>query len=258
MRSIWAGAIAFGLVDLPVKLYSATQTSAIDFDMLDIRDHSHIRFIRVNEHSGKEVRRENIAKGYKFKGEYVILNDEDFEAASLENSKIIAISGFAREDDIDSIYFETPYYVAPDQSGEKAYALLREALLKTAKVGVGTFVIRNREHLAILRATDDVIILNKIRFAEEIRDSSELALPPRTAVRKSELDMAVSLIDQLSEEFDIAAYKDTYTDALMRLIRAKVRGAKTKAPHLRVIRTKSTNLITQLKASLVDTRKKVS
>jgi DNA end-binding protein Ku len=257
MRSIWTGAIGFGLVNIPVKLYSATETSTLDLDMLDKKDHSHIRFMRVNEHSGKEVSWENIVKGYKLKDEYVILTDEDFEAASVEKSKVIAISGFAKEDEIDSIYFETPYYVEPEESGGRAYALLREALLKTAKVGIATFVMRSREHLAILRAADNVIILNKIRFAEEIKDASDLDIPSKTGIKKDELEMAVSLINQLSEKFDIYAYKDTYTESLLKVIAAKAKGAKTKAPHLKVVHTKSTDLVAQLKASL-NARKKVS
>lgn len=257
MRSIWTGAISFGLVNIPVKLYSAAKASELDLDMLDKNDHSRIRLMRVNEHSGKEVSWENIAKGYKLHGKYVVLTDEDFEAASVEKPKVITISGFAKEDEIDSLYFETPYYVEPDESGDRAYALLREALLKTEKVGIATFVMRSRENLAILKAKDNVIILNKIRFAEEIRHVSELALPPKTAIRKSELEMAVSLIDQLSEEFDISAYKDTYTASLMKLIRAKAKGVIAKPPHLKVVHTKSTDLMAQLKASL-DRRKKVS
>jgi len=257
MRSIWTGAIGFGLVNIPVKLYSATETSTLDLDLLDKKDHSHIRLMRVNERSGKEVSWENIVKAYKYKDEYVVLTDDDFEAASVEKSKIIAISGFAREDEIDSIYFETPYYVEPEESGGKAYALLREALLRTEKVGIATFVMRSRENLAILRATDNVIILNKIRFAEEIKDASALDLPSKTGIKKDELDMAVSLINQLSEQFDISAFKDTYTDSLLKIIAAKAKGAKPKAPHLKVVHTKSTDLMEQLRASL-KARKKAS
>jgi len=257
MRSIWTGAIGFGLVNIPVKLYSATETSTLDLDLLDKKDHSHIRLMRVNERSGKEVSWENIVKAYKYKDEYVVLTDEDFEAASVEKSKVIAISGFAREDEIDSIYFETPYYVEPEESGGKAYALLREALLRTEKVGIATFVMRSRENLAILRATDNVIILNKIRFAEEIKDASALDLPSKTGIKKDELDMAVSLINQLSEQFDISAFKDTYTDSLLKIIAAKAKGAKPKAPQLKVVHTKSSDLMEQLRASL-KVRKKAS
>jgi DNA end-binding protein Ku len=257
MRSIWTGTIGFGLVNIPVKLYSATETSTLDLDMLDKKDHSHIRMMRVNENSGKEVSWENIVKAYKYKDEYVVLADEDFEAASVEKSKVITISGFAREDEIDSIYFETPYYVEPEESGGKAYALLREALLRTEKVGIATFVMRSRENLAILRATDDVIILNKIRFAEEIKDASALDLPSKAGIKKDELDMAVSLINQLSEQFDISAFKDTYTDSLLKIIAAKAKGAKPKAPQLKVVHTKSSDLMEQLRASL-KARKKAS
>ncbi|MCK9622930.1 MAG: Ku protein [Methylobacter sp.] len=257
MRSIWTGAIGFGLVNIPVKLYSATETSTLDLDMLDKKDHSHIRLMRVNEHSGKEVSWENIVKAYKYKDEYVVLSDEDFEAASVEKSKVITISGFAGEDEIDSIYFETPYYVEPEESGVKAYALLREALLKTEKVGIATFVMRSRENLAILRPTNSVIILNKIRFAEEIKDASALDLPSKTGIKKDELEMAVSLINQLSEKFDISAYKDTYTDSLLKIIAAKAKGAKPKKPHLKVVPTQSTDLVAQLRASL-NARKKAS
>lgn len=257
MRSIWTGAIGFGLVNIPVKLYSATETSTLDLDMLDKKDHSHIRLMRVNEHSGKEVSWENIVKAYKYKDEYVVLSDEDFEAASVEKSKVITISGFVGEDEIDSIYFETPYYVEPEESGVKAYALLREALLKTEKVGIATFVMRSRENLAILRPTNNVIILNKIRFAEEIKDASALDLPSKTGIKKDELEMAVSLINQLSEKFDISAYKDTYTDSLLKIIAAKVKGAKPKKPHLKVVPTQSTDLVAQLRASL-NARKKAS
>jgi DNA end-binding protein Ku len=257
MKSIWTGAIGFGLVNIPVKLYSAVETSSLDLDMLDKKDHSNIRFKRVNERSGNEVSFENIVKGYKLNEEYVILTDEDFEEASVEKSKVIAIADFVNEDEIDSIYFETPYYVEPEKSGVRAYVLLQEALLKTAKVGIATFVMRSRENLAILRATEDVVILNKIRFAEEIRNTSELALPPKTGIKKAELEMAVSLVNQLTGKFDIAAYKDTYTEALLKLIKAKAKGTKTQTPNLRVVHTKSTDLIAQLKASL-NNRKKVS
>jgi DNA end-binding protein Ku len=293
MRSIWTGAISFGLVNIPVKLYSAAKASELDLDMLDKKDHSRIRLLRVNERSGKEVSWENIAKGYKLQGKYVVLTDEDFEAASVEKPNVITISGFTKEDEIDSMYFETPYYVEPDKSGDRAYALLREALLKTEKVGIATLVMRSRENLAVLKAKDNVIVLNKIRFAEEIKNVSELALPPKaelsslpartklmpsgykaelssssaqtklmpfgykTVIRKAELEMAVSLIDQLSGEFDLSAYKDSYTASLMKLIRAKAKGVRPKPPHLKVVPTQSTDLAEQLKASL-NSRKKVS
>lgn len=258
MRPIWTGAIGFGLVNIPVKLYSATQTSNINLDMLDKKDHSNIRFQRVNEKTGKEVTWENIVKGYKIGSDYVVLDDKDFEAASAKKTKTIEISDFVKADEISSIYYETPYYVEPDKSGTRAYELLRQALIKTGKVGISTFVMRSKESLAILRADEDVIVLNRIRFEEEIRDPKELTLPEKTSVKPAELQMAVSLINQLSAKFDISQYKDNYREELMKLIHAKAKGEKIKAPEMKVVHSKTKDLMEQLKASLDVKRKKAS
>ncbi|WP_431210532.1 Ku protein [Puia sp. P3] len=165
MRSIWTGAIGFGLVNIPIKMYSAVQGSELDLDMLDKKDHSNIRFKRVNEKTGKEVAWENIIKGYKLNDQYVILTDEDFAKASPEKSKIIEINEFVEETKIDSIYYETPYYLEPDKSGAKAYALLREALHKTGKVGFGSFVLRNKEGLCLIKPMENILVLCRIRWA---------------------------------------------------------------------------------------------
>ncbi|MBC8034182.1 MAG: Ku protein [Chitinophagaceae bacterium] len=258
MRPIWTGAIGFGLVNIPVKLFSASQRSELDFDMLDKNDQSHIKYKRINEKSGKEVEWSHIVKGYLLNDKYVILGDKDFESANAEKTKTITISDFVKEEEIDSLYYETPYYLEPDKSGARAYALLREALLQTGKVGVASFVMRSKEGLAILRATDDVIILNRIRFQEEIRDTSELNLPKKEAVKPAELKMAVSLINQLTGKFDISQYKDTYTEQLLKLIKAKAKGTKIAAPHLKVVHSKTADLMEQLKASLGNKGKKAS
>jgi DNA end-binding protein Ku len=250
MRPIWTGAIGFGLVNIPVKLYSATQRSEINLDMLDKTDHSHIKYKRVNEKTGKEVTWEQIVKGYKMNDDYVILTDKDFESANAKKTRTIEISDFVQEKEIDSLYFETPYYLEPDKSGTRAYALLREALRKTGKVGIATFVMRNKEGLAILRATEDLIVLNRIRFAEEIRDHSELNLPEKPEIKKGELEMAISLIDQLTSKFDISGYKDTYTEQLLKLIEAKAKGEKVVQPKMRVVHSAKEDLMSQLKASL--------
>jgi DNA end-binding protein Ku len=218
--------------------------------MLDKKDHSNIRYQRVNERTGKEVPWENIVKGYKFHDEYVVLDDADFKAAAAKKTKTIAISDFCNESDIDSIFYETPYYLEPDKGGERAYALLREALHKTKKVGVSTFVMRNKESLAILRVSGKAIVLNKIRFAEEIRDASELNLPAQTSAKAGELKMAISLIDQLTGKFDPEQYKDTYSDELLKIIQAKAKGVKIKAPKLKVVHRKSKDLMDLLKASI--------
>ena len=258
MKAIWTGAIGFGLVNIPMKLFSATKESSLDLDMLDKKDHSNIHFMRVNEKTGKEVSWENIVKGYKIDGRYVILTDKDFETADAVKTKMIEITEFVKADQIDSIFYETPYYIVPEKSGARAYALLREALLKTNKAAVATFVMRNKEILAVLRANKEVIILNRIRFNQEIRSTDELDLPKKTEIKPAELKMAISLIDQLSKKFDISSYKDTYTEQLLKLIKAKLKGAKPAAPHLRVVHNRATDLMSQLKASLKGKTKKAS
>jgi DNA end-binding protein Ku len=257
MRSIWTGAIGFGLVNIPVKMYSATETSSLDLDMLDKKDHSNINFKRVNAKTGKEVAWSNIVKGYKMPNdEYVVLDEKDFERASAKKTKTIEITDFVKEEEIESVYFETPYYLEPDKSGARAYALLREALAKTKKVGIATFVMRSKETLAILRASDKVIVLNRIRFAEEIRDPAELNLPEKVQVKANELKMAISLIDQLSGKFDIERYKDTYSAELMKVIKAKAKGVKLKEPKLKIVHGKTKDLMDQLKASLTTTKRR--
>jgi DNA end-binding protein Ku len=258
MRPLWTGAIGFGLVNIPVKLYSATQSSNLDLDMLDSKDHSNIRFLRVNEKTGKEVPWGKIVKGYKLNNKYVILDDKDFEAANAVKTKVIEISDFVKEEEISSLYYETPYYLAPEKSGSRPYALLREALLKTGKVGIATFVMRNKESLAILRAAGDVIVLNRIRFAEEIRETEDLSLPAKSTIKPAELKMAIALIDQLTGKFNIEKYKDTYSAQLLKLIKAKAKGSKKPAPTLRVVHSKAKDLMSQLKESLEVKRKKAS
>lgn len=259
MRPIWTGAIGFGLVNIPVKLYSATESSSLDLDMLDKKDNSNIHFMRINEKTGKEVKWENIVKGYKLPNDkYVVLSPKDFEHANAKKTKSIDISNFVDQTEIESMYYETPYYLEPDKSGTRAYALLREALIKTGKVGIASFVMRNKESLAILRANEKVIVLNRIRFEEEIRDTTGLKLPPKSEVKPGELKMAISLIDQLTEKFDISSYKDTYTSDLMKLIKAKSKGVKIKESKLKVVHSKSTDIMDQLKASLNPKRKKAS
>lgn len=258
MRSIWTGAIGFGLVTIPVKLYSATQSSSLDLDMLDKSDQSHIRFKRVNENTGKEVEYANIVKAYDYEGKYVILTDKDFEAASPEKSKYIDIFQFVKEEEIDSIYYETPYYVEPDKNGTRPYALLREALKKAGMAGVGSFVLRNKEHLAVIRVYDKIILLNMIRYEEEIRDYSDLKIPAASEAKATELKMALELIKQMTEPFDISKYKNTYSEQLMKLIKARAKGTKPKEPKLKVVHKQTEDIMEQLKASLSAKKKKAS
>lgn len=258
MRAIWTGAIGFGLVNIPVKMYSATESSSLDLDMLDKKDHARIKYQRVNENSGKEVDWKNIVKGYKIDDHYVVLDADDFEAASVKKTKTIDITDFVKEDEISSMYYETPYYLEPDKSGTRPYKLLLEALKKTKKVGVASFVMRNKEALAVLRPDKDVIVLNRIRFAQEIRDTDDLTLPKNTEIKPAELKMATTLIDMLSKKFDISKYKDTYNDDLMKLIKAKAKGKKVKSPQMKVVHNKTKDLMEQLKESLKGKQKKAS
>ncbi|MEO8721541.1 MAG: Ku protein [Ginsengibacter sp.] len=257
MRPIWTGAIGFGLVNIPVKIYSATQSSKLDLDMLDKKDHAHIKYQRINETTGKEVPWGNIVKGYKYNNGYVVLDEKDFETASAKKTKTIEISDFVKEEEISSLYYETPYYLEPDKSGTRPYQLLLKALTKTKKVGISTFVMRNKEALAVLRPDKNVIVLNKIRFEEEIRDPNELSLPKNTEVKPAELKMAITLIDQLTGKFDISKYKDNYKDELLKLVEAKAKGKKIKSPEMKVVHSRTKDLMEQLKASL-DKRKKAS
>jgi len=251
MRAIWTGAIGFGLVNIPVKLYSATQGSELDLDMLDKKDHSRIHFKRVNAHTGREVAWENIVRGYMYNNKYIVLTDQDFEKASPEKSKTIRIDQFVKESEIDSIYFESPYYLAPEKSGVRPYALLRDALKKTGKAGLGTYVLRNKEVLGLIIVRDDVLILNKIRFQQEIRSTKELNLPDIKA-KAGELKMATALIDQLTAPFDISEYKDSYSEQLLKFIKArsKGKGKEKEKPVMRVVHSRTNDLMSQLKESL--------
>lgn len=258
MRSIWSGAIGFGLVNIPVKLFSAVQQSDLDLDMLDKKDHSNIRFKRVNEKTGKEVAWENIVRGYNLDGQYVILSDEDFKKASPEKTKIIEIAEFVDEEKIDSMYFETPYYLEPQKAGVKAYGLLRDALKKSGKTGLASFVLRTKESLGLIKVSDKMLVLQKIRYEQEIRKPEGLEIPEAES-KPAELKMAIALIEQLSTpKFDISKYKDTYSDELMKLIEAKAKGKKLPVPTMRVVHSKSKDLMEQLKASLETKKKKAS
>ena len=260
MKPIWTGSISFGLINIPVKLFSAVQESSLDLDMLDSKDHSNIKFKRVNENTGKEIAYANIVKGYKLDSGYVILEAEDFEAADAVKTKMIEIINFVEQGEIDSLYYEQPYYLEPEKSAQKAYALLRDALAKSGKVGVTTFVLRNKEGLAILKPYKNVIVLNRIRFSQEIREPSELKLPPvsKTKTKTKEMDMANQLVEQLTEKFDIEKYKDTYTAKLLKRIKEKSKGKKITPTKMKVVHKQSDNLMDMLKASLAGKKKKTA
>ncbi len=258
MRSLWTGSINFGLINIPIKLHSAVQESNLDLDMLDSKDHSNIKFKRVNENTGKEVIYENIVKGYKVNNSYVILEDADFEAADAVKTKTIEIINFAYEKEIDTIYYEQPYYLEPDKTSTKAYALLRDALKASGKVGVSTFVFRNKEGIAIIKPYENVLVLNRIRFEQEIRATTELKLPPVSKTKTKEMDMANKLIEQLTEDFNIKKYKDNYTAKLMKIIKDKSKGKKVVPAQMKIVHSKSQDLMSMLKASLDGKKSKAS
>lgn len=256
MRSVWNGAIGFGLVNIPVKLYSATQQSNLDLDMVDRRDMAKIQYHRINEQSGRKVEWENIAKAYKLDDHYVMLEDEDYKQAAPEKTKIIEVNHFVDQREIDTIYYENSYYIEPDASGAKAYTLLREALTKSEKVGIAQFVMRTAAVLTVIKPLKEVLVLSKIRFAQEIRSTEEIKIPTKSEIKPAELSMAMQLIEQYTGPFNIGEYKDEYAAALLRVIQEKASGKKPTVRKMPVTDRKTEDLLEQLKASL--SKKKAS
>jgi len=247
-RAIWGGSITFGLVNIPIKLYSALDEKGLDLDMLDKKDYSHIKYQRVNEHTGKEVAWQNIVKGYKINGKYIVLTDEDFEKASPQKTKEINLELFTTTDQIDSILYDRAYYITPTKEGTKAFALLQSALIKTNMIGVGTFVLRNKEKPIIIRSTHNVLILHTLHFLHEIKSPTDYEIAKQTT-NKKELDMAIGLIKTLKGDFNINQFKDTYTSQLLKLIKAKSSGKKLPVS-AKTIKKPNMDLIAQLKQSL--------
>ena len=233
-RAIWSGSIDFGLVTIPVRLYSAQAPgSHLDFDLLDKRDFNRVRYRRVNEKTGEEVKWNQIVKGYQYeKGEYVALSDEDFERANVEASQSIAIAEFVDGADISPLYYDTPFYLEPSKNGRRAYALLRDVMRKTGKVGIAKFVLRTRQHLAALIPQDDLLVLHTLRFPGELRDASKLDLPQAKGkgglVSAQEIKMAEQLLEAMIGKWNPAQYRDDYRADLLKLIDKKVRAGRTK------------------------------
>ena len=252
MRAIWSGAIGFGLVNIPIRIFSGTEESSLELHMLDKHDHATIRYARINTDTGEEVAWKDIVKGYQLNDKYVVLDEDDFEKASPKKSKLIEIEEFTDETSVDPMYYETPYYLEPSKGGEHAYVLLREALRQTKKVALGRYVMRSKENFCLLKAEGNMLLLVKLRFPEEIRDHSELSIPAAsTHVKPAELKMAVSLINQLTpKKFNIAKYKDTYDEELLKLIKQKAKGRKVTQPKFKIVHNKSKDIMAQLKESL--------
>jgi DNA end-binding protein Ku len=250
MRAIWSGSLSFGLVNIPVKLYSAIQEKELKFHLLHEKDFSPIRYARVCRANGEEVPYEEVVKGYEYKkGDFVVLEDEDFEKASPKKTKTIDIHEFVAEKEIDPIYFDKPYYLEPDKESEKAYMLLREALEISKKVAIASYVLRNREHIGIVKPYDKVIVLNQMRYAEEIQKPDKLELPESKAKGK-EVDMALKLIDQLSEKFKPETFHDTYVKEMKAVIESKAKGQTIKVKEGAPEPTRVPDIMQLLRASL--------
>ena len=227
MRPIWSGSLSFGLVNIPVRLQSAVRAKErVSFRLLHEKDHSPIRYERVCQKEGKAVDWKDIVKGYEYaKGKFVVLTAEDFKAAAIESTKTIEILDFAPADDIDARFFETPYYILPGKGGDKPYALLREAIKRTGTVGIGKITMRtNSLHLAGVKAVEDALVLEIMRFADELVDLADMTFPSDAGVRPQELQMAEQLIGNLMASFDPTKYVDDYRENLMKIILAKTKG----------------------------------
>ncbi len=232
-RSLWKGAISFGLVHIPVEMYPAVREHGLDLTMLDRRDFSPVGFKRYNKNNNKEVTWDDIVKGYEYTdGEYVVLSEEDLRRANPEATGTIDILAFVDAEEVPLLYYEQPYYLAPGKGGDKVYALLRETLRKAGKIGIATVIIRVKQHLAALVCVGDTIVLNTLRFADEIRETDELKIPTKSSktatVTDKELKMAMALVEGMSEEWKPEQYHDTYREDIMSLVEKKVKAKETK------------------------------
>jgi DNA end-binding protein Ku len=250
-RSMWKGAISFGLVHIPVEMYTAVSDKGLDLTMLDRRDFSPVGFKRYNKGNNKEVSWDDIVKGYEYTdGEYVVLSDEDLRQANPEATGTIDILAFVNAEDVPLIFYEQPYYLAPGKGGDKVYALLRETLKKAGKIGIANVVIRVKQHLAALVVVDDAITLHTLRYADEIRPSDDLKIPTKSAkgaaITDKELAMAMTLVEGMADEWKPEQYHDTYREDILALIEKKVKARETKTitmPDKDAEKPKSSNVV---------------
>jgi DNA end-binding protein Ku len=253
MRAIWSGVLSFGLINIPVNLYSATAGTKISFNFLHKTDLSPIKYVKICRRDGKELSQADLVKGYEYQeGDYIVLTDDDLKKIDRKKTESIEVLDFVNEAEIDTIYFEKPYYLEPDRGAGKAYFLLLESLKKSKKVGIGKFVIHNREHLGVIKPHDDLLILEQMRFQDELQAAEKLRLPKHESFRAKELSVATSFIDHLTKHFDPDDYKDTYRAEVQKLIKEKAKGhpIKTKGEEPLPSPTKSTDLMILLKQSL--------
>lgn len=259
MAAIWKGSLTFGLVNIPVELKTAVRADHISFRLLHEEDLSPVKYERICVADGEPVPWNEIVKGYEYeKGRFVVMTDEDFKAAAVEQSKTIDILDFVKQEEIDPRYFETPYYLVPSKGGEKAYALLREAIRQTSSIGIGKIIIRQSQHLVAVKVVGEALVLEIMRFANELVDVGEFSFPGADVVRPQELQMAEQLVANLAEPFDPTKYTDDYRANLMRIIKAKMKGkvAKLEGPQEETPDSGVLDLMSKLRASLEEGTKK--
>jgi DNA end-binding protein Ku len=251
-RAIWKGALSFGLVNIPVEVHTAVRDNRPRFRMLHDKDKSPISYERVCQKEEKPVAWEDIVKGFEYeKGRFIVLTKEDFEAAALERTRRIDVLDFVKAESIDDRFFDKPYYLTPGAGGDEAYALLREAIRDSGRIGVAKFILRDVQHLAAVEAIDQALVVSTLRFADELVDTDSLRFPPAKAARKQDRDLAKTLIDNLSAEWKPEKYKDDYTENLMRVIKARMKGKEAKLVlDERPRDTNVVNLMERLRASL--------
>lgn len=252
MRAIWTGSLSFGLINIPIRLYSGEESQAgIDLHQLDKKTLARIRYARISRKSGQEVPYDDIVKGYEYQdGDYIVLTDEDFKKANRRRQKTIDIKAFVDAKEIDQRYYVKPYYLEPQQGAESAYALLRESLKRSKKVAVAKYVLRNRDHLAAIAPVGQAVTMFELRFQNEIREPVGLNLPDAKATSKDQIDMALKLIEQLTKHFIPEDYHDEYTAELEAVIKQKAKGKPVKAKGKEKAPTGTQDLMASLKASL--------
>ena len=259
MRAIWKGSITFGLINIPISLFSATRTEELKFRLLRASDLSPVNYKRVAEADGKEVPWDQIVKGYEYeKGKFIVLKDEDFKRVDIEATQTVDIIDFVALDEINPMFFHKPYYIEPVKSGAKAYALLRETLASENKVGIAKVVIKTKQYLASVKPTDDVLLLELMHFADELVQPENLQLPKNIEIRKAEKDMARQLIHQMTDKWEPEKYKDDYRAAVMKLIEEKAAhpGETPKAAPKPKKAANVVDLAEVLKRSLAESQKK--
>jgi len=253
---MWKGAISFGLVTVPVRLYPATEEKSLKFNQLHDKDHGRIKYQRTCAVCGEEVPFEHIVKGYEYeKDKYVVLEDEDFDAVPVQSSRAIDIVQFVEQEDIDPVYYKKSYYLIPEETGIKAYTLLREALTEDGRVGIAKVSFRDKEHLSALRFKDKVLVLETMYWPDEIRASDFEELDKSVPIRPQEVQMARSLIENLTEDFKPDELRDEYREALMDIVEKKAAGEEIEVPEAPQ-ETKVVDLMEALKASVEATKKR--